>query len=189
MAHRSYLSAAALSASLLVVAHAHAHKPPPYQCSAGSPVPVSGTITNNFATVDRTQTLGVVDMLYGSKNIKQKLKCALHGAAVDGPADINFLHSISCDDTIDTPILGAGPTVPVHSSIVLMTTGYVYPPQTPTQLFTFQETSVPWAGAPGRGLFAGVTEGQVNVTGAVYAAPDGASPGSIDMQFSGYLCK
>jgi hypothetical protein len=186
MAHRSLPSAAALFASLLVAVHAPGQAS---QCSAGSPVPISGKIKNNFATADGTQTLGVVAMVYGPKSNAQKLKCALHGVAVGGSADINFLHSISCDDTIDTPILGAGPTVPVHSSIVLLTTGYVYPPQTPTQVFTFQETSVPWAGAPGRGLFAGVTEGQVDVTGAVYAAPDGASPGSIDMKFSGYLCK
>jgi len=188
MAQRSLLSAPALFASLLVVAYAHAGAQAP-QCSIGSPVSISGKITNNFATADGSQTLGVVAMVYGDKKSGQKLKCALHGVGFEGPADINFLHSISCDDTIDTPILGAGPTVPVHSSIVLVTTGYVYPPETATQAFTFAETSVPWAGAPGRGLFAGVTEGQVDVTGAVYVAPDGASPGSIDMKFSGYLCK
>jgi hypothetical protein len=176
----SIISATALSALLAVAVDAH----------AGECVPISGKITNNFASADGTQTLGVVAMVYGPKSNSHKLKCALHGTAIPGTADINFVHSISCDDAQEA-VSPVGP-VPVHSSIVLYTTGTVGPPAAPGQLFTFQETSVPLPGVPGRGLFDGVTAGQVQVTGAVYAAPGDANsptPGSIDMKFVGEVCK
>jgi len=126
-------------------------------------------------------------MNYGNKT---KLRCALSGqAAGQGvPGTINFIHTISCDDSIDVDA-GIG-SVPVHSSIVLSTTGTIAAPQAPTQLFTFTETSVPKLDDPARGLFAGVVSGEIKVTGAVYAAPGlpYGTPGSIDMTFKGKVC-
>lgn len=160
--------------------------------TAGTPgtcVPVSGTIVNNFPSA--TATLGVVEMTYGDST---KLKCALSGQATDGSSDINFVHTISCSDSIKERAYDSAGNlgyVPVHSSIVLRTTGSISPAQAPTQLFTFKETSTPLPGAPARGLFAGVTGGQIDVTGAVYTAPLPApygTPGSIDMTFKGKVC-
>jgi hypothetical protein len=79
---------------------------------------------------------------------------------------------MSCDDAIQAPIGDTGVAVPVHSSIVLDTTGTVLPPQLPTQLFTCQEVSVPILEAPARGFFEGVTRGQILVEGAFYVGPD-----------------
>lgn len=149
-------------------------------------VPVQGKITNNFAS--ESSTLGVVSMVYGERPHEIKLKCALSGTQQEGPSAITFIHSLSCDDTYEMPVGDTGATVPVHSSIVLYTTGSVYPPQLPTQLLTFEEVSVPIPTAPARGLFEGVTGGQISVQGAVYVGPDGATPGSIDMKLSGNLC-
>lgn len=160
--------------------------------SAGTPgtcVPVSGTILNNFASA--TATLGVVEMTYGAST---KLKCALSGQAIEGTSDINFIHSISCSDSLKQRALdmnGNFGYVPVHSSIVLQTTGRVSAPNAPTQLFTFEEISKPLPDAPARGLFAGVTGGQIKVVGAVYTAPyptPYGTPGSIDMTFKGEVC-
>lgn len=154
-------------------------------------VPVSGTILNNFAS--DTATLGVVDMNFGANT---KLKCALSGQAAEGnsASTISFIHSISCSDSIKQRVLDAYGNfkfVPVHSSIVLYTTGEILPAQTSTQLFTFKESSTPLTNAPARGLFAGVTGGQIDVVGAVYRAPYPApygTPGSVDMTFKGKVC-
>lgn len=149
-------------------------------------VPVSGKIVNNATSA--TSTLGVVAMVYGKRPNEVKLKCALSGAAQAAPPNIAFIHTISCDDSLQMPLGDTGATVPVHSSIVLYTTGTVLPPRLPTQLFTFQEVSVPILEAPARGRFEGVTGGQILVEGAFYISPDGVTPGSIDMEFSGNIC-
>ena len=152
-------------------------------------VPVQGKITNNFIAADAT--LGVVAMEYGTKRDAIKLKCALVGAGqtVTPPADIHFIHTISCDDRLITlrSFDGSG-DVPVHSSIVLETTGNVLPPATPGELFRFSETSVPIAGVGARGLFFGVTGGQIVVDGVVYKGPVEGVPGPIDMSFNGEAC-
>jgi hypothetical protein len=149
-------------------------------------VPVSGRIVNNFSSAE--STLGVVAMVYGTGKSELKLKCGLSGTATSGDYAINFVHQISCDDTIPVALQDGSGNVPVHSSIVLYTTGSVGAPQQPTQLFSFNEVSVPITTAPARGLFAGVSGGQILVEGAVYKAPDGVSPGSIDMKFAGQVC-
>lgn len=154
--------------------------------SADDCVPVQGKITNNFAS--ESSTLGVVAMVYGARPDEIKLRCALSGIQQQGSLDVTFIHSLSCDDSYQMAVGQTGATVPVHSSIVLYTTGTVYPPQLPTQLFTFKEVSVPVPGAPARGLFEGVVRGQILIDGAVYISPDGATPGSIDMKFSGKVC-
>lgn len=148
-------------------------------------VPVSGTILNNFTSA--TSTLGVVSMIYGTDGIK--LKCALSGAQQAGAVDINYIHAISCEDSMSMPAVDRSGTVPVHSSIVLYTTGIVSGPALPTQLFTFNEVSVPIASAPATGLYFGATGGQIQVEGAVHkGACDPRQPGSIDMTFSGKVC-
>lgn len=152
--------------------------------TAGTCQPVSGKITNNFAS--ETSTLGVIEMNYGTQG--QKLKCALSGQErTSVPGAIDFIHSISCSDAIKARAYDEAGNVPVHSSIVLHTTGTVSPPQLPTQLFTFKETSTPILTAPARGLFAGVTGGLIEVDGAVYKGTDGPY-GSIDMSFKGEVC-
>jgi hypothetical protein len=152
-------------------------------------VPVQGKITNNFIAADAT--LGVVAMEYGAKHNAIKLKCALAGAGqqVTPPADVHFIHTISCDDKlISVPAFDGSGEVPVHSSIVLDTTGNVLPPVSATELFRFTETSVPIVGVGARGLFYGVTGGQINVQGIVYKSSMPGVPGPIDMTFSGEAC-
>jgi hypothetical protein len=165
-------------------------------------VPVQGKILNNFAAEDGSATQGVVAMEYGPKGNAIKLKCALVGQAYGPPSAgfISFIHSISCDDAISVPAGDGFSSVPVHSSIVLFTSGTTSPAADPTGpiLFTFVEKSVPLVGAPARGLFLGVdedpTKSWINVQGAVYKAPyldqiGNAVPGSIDMKFTGQFCK
>lgn len=153
-------------------------------------VPVKGKIVNNFAAADGSATLGVVALEYGEKKKALKLKCALSGVSAGQPQPgvINFIHSISCDDAIPVPAGDGSGVIPVHSSIVLYTTGTIAAPATPTQEFTFTEVSVPILDAPARGLFYGVTGGQLQVEGAVYKSPVVGVPGSIDMKFKGEVC-
>jgi hypothetical protein len=149
-------------------------------------VPVQGKITNN--AIAQGTTLGVVALVYGSKNHAVKLKCALVG--VDQGASfpqLHFIHSISCDDVESEPAYDESGNVPVHSRIVLNTDGQAGPPQSNTQLFTFSESSVPIGG--GLGLFEGATGGQLDIRGAVYKSPiDASQIGSIDMTFQGNVC-
>ncbi len=152
-------------------------------------VPVQGKITNNF--IADGNTLGVVAMEYGAKGSAIKLKCALVGVPQPAtpPSDIHLIHSISCDDSlISLPTFDDARDVPIHSSIVLDTTGNVLPARTALELFRFRETSVPILGAPARGLFFGVSGGHLLVEGIVYKGPVAGIPGSIDMKFSGEAC-
>lgn len=181
--------ALAVSALALAAAGTTAARPGTPAPVPGTCVPVSGTITNNFTAA--SGTLGVVEMTY---NKNTKLTCALSGQPTAGPWDINFIHAISCSDSIKQrayDAFGNIRAVPVHSSIVMHTTGTFFAPQEPTQLRTFKESSTPLPGAPALGLFAGVTGGQIEVAGAVYTAPLPApygTPGAIDMSFKGQVC-
>lgn len=185
MSKQATLSALAGTALILGLAGTASAQAPAPNC-----VPISGKIANNFAAADGSATLGVVALEYGPKRGGIKMKCALSGvsAGVPVPGQISFIHSISCDDAISVPAGDGSGDVPVHSSIVLYTTGTIFPPESPTQEFTFQEFSVPILTAPARGLFYGVTGGQLQVTGAVYKSPVWGVPGSIDMKFSGEVC-
>lgn len=185
--------ALALSALALAAAAATAARPGRTIAAPGSCVPVSGTITNNFTAA--SGTLGVVEMIY---NRNTRLTCALSGQPNGQPAtgswDIDFIHTISCSDSTQQrayDAFGNVGAVPVHSMIVMHTTGMFAAPQAPTQLRTFTESSTPLPGAPALGLFAGVTGGQIEVTGAIYTAPLPApygTPGAIDMRFKGKVC-
>lgn len=182
------LSALALAAAAATAAPPSARAPIPGTC-----VPVSGTITNNFTAA--SGTLGVVEMTY---NRNTRLTCALsgqpNGQPTAGSWDIDFIHTISCADSTKQrayDAFGNIGAVPVHSMIVMHTTGSFFAPQAPTQLRTFKEISTPLPGAPALGLFAGVTGGQIEVTGAIYTAPLPApygTPGAIDMNFKGQVC-
>ena len=150
-------------------------------------VPVQGKITNNFIAAGNT--LGVVAMEYGAKNSAAKFKCALVGVPQPAtPPAVHFIHSISCDDVISIPAGDGSGDVPVHSSIVMETNGTMLPPQTPLELFRFQERSVPIVGSGARGRFHGVIGGQLLVEGIVYKSPVDGVPGSIDMKFTGEAC-
>lgn len=176
-------SAVALAISSLLIGHVNP------AIAATTCVPVQGKVNNNFIAAD--STLGVVAMEFGSKGSALKLKCALVGAGqqVIPPADIHFIHTISCDDKlISLPAFDGSGEVPVHSSIVLETVGNVLPAVGPTELFRFRERSVPIVGVGARGLFYGVTGGQIDVEGVVYKSPLAGVPGSIDMTFSGQTC-
>ena len=150
--------------------------------------PVQGKITNNFAASDDS-TLGVVAMVYGSGPGTVKLKCALSGASQpSAPGTFSFVHSISFDD--EQPAFSdEGHPITVHSSIVLFTTGTNAPPATDSQLFTFREVSTPLLAYPARGLFSGVTGGSINGEGGVYKSQLPGVPGSIDMKFTGEICR
>jgi len=157
--------------------------------AADSCVPLQGKISNN--AVSAQNTLGVVALEYGPKQGGLKLKCALTGAAQQAtpPADMHFIHTISCDDkVISVPTYDNSGDVPVHSSIVLDTVGNVLAPLKADELFRFTETSAPIVGVGARGLFFGVTGGQLSVQGIVYKSPVPGVPGSIDMTFSGQVC-
>lgn len=140
-------------------------------------VPVQGKITNTF--IADGGTLGVVALAYGPKK-EVKLKCGLVGQPQTLPpgVDIAFIHIISCDDTIATP-LG-----PLHSSIWMYTTGTLT--GVAGQGVTFEEVSIPLPGGPPpTGIFAGATgDSRLFVEGAVYP-----QTGAIDMQFEGQVCK
>lgn len=185
--------ALAVSALALAAAGTIAARPGSTVAAPGTCVPVSGTITNNFTAA--SGTLGVVEMTY-DKNTR--LTCALSGQPsgqpTTGPLDIDFIHTISCSDSSKQrayDAFGNIGAVPVHSMIVMHTTGSFFAPQAPTQLRTFKEISTPLPGAPALGLFAGVTGGQIEVTGAMYTAPlptPYGTPGAIDMSFKGQVC-
>ena len=150
--------------------------------------PVKGKIFNNFIAQDGSQTLGVVTLRYG-KNVGDdkdddaiSLKCALVGRSLSAnPGSIAFIHTISCEDTIPTPM------GPLHSNIFLHTLGRFGPPENASQVATFEETSVLLpepSGPPPTGIFQGATSNSgIHVKGAVYRT------GAIDMKFEGQICK
>ena len=135
--------------------------------------PVKGKIVNNVNTPAMYHTMGVAAVVLAS-NIK--LKCALEGAPVapanpQEPGSVAFVHTISCDDAINTP-LG-----PVHSKLQLNTQGIV---NLATGFFTETSTPIPNTGS---GLFQGVTaDSYLNIEGRIFPS------GGIDMTFTGQVC-
>jgi hypothetical protein len=178
-ANVSLLGASTIAISLIFSANAFATE----LCE-----PVSGKIVNNFVAQDGSGTLGVVAMVYGAKakgngeDNAVKLKCGLMGKSQSAnPASIEFIHTISCDDSIPTPV------GPLHSAIWLHTVGTFGPPEDGTQVATFQEESTvlpePFGPAP-TGIFHGATaSSRISVKGVVYRT------GAIDMKFEGQICK
>jgi hypothetical protein len=136
--------------------------------------PVKGKIVNNIHTPTPLHTMGVAAVVFGADT---KLKCALEGTPAvppnpQDPGSVAFVHTISCDDTINSP-LG-----PVHSKLQFNTQGTV---NLATGFFT--ETSTPIPGS-GTGLFQGVTvDGSyLSIEGRIFPS------GAIDMNFTGQVC-
>jgi hypothetical protein len=153
-------------------------------CSAGTATSVSGKITNN--AVGPGTTLGVVHLNVGG----DKMKCGIVGngtTSMDG--QINFVHNVVCDDSIEVYNPNIGMTENLHSQITLNTTGFI------TEFaacssdgnpafgarFSFVESSTPIPGS-GRGIFNNVSEGMLNIKGTANCQL------AIDMKFGGYVC-
>jgi hypothetical protein len=158
-------------------------------CTEGQEIGISGKITNNAQDpLQGFTTLGVVAL---KTDLFGKMKCGIIGQQF-GPVDPtkpSFIHTISCDDNIVPAPDGASF---IHSQLTLQTNGTTdnfnaCPPGSPvTHSFSFHEDSSPWllldGSSTGRGIFTGVKEGQVSIDGNFSCF------GSIDMEFSGYVC-
>jgi hypothetical protein len=135
---------------------------------------MTGSIINNALG---TGTLGIARFRLGA----ERFVCAIQGVAkpYDPNEDIgplNFDHTIVCDDDS-----GAG--MPVHSQLLWDTSGF------PTiehedcgngfKSFSFHEQSRP---AVGSGRFAGVSGGEIAITGRIYCS------GALKMALVGVLC-
>jgi hypothetical protein len=126
-------------------------------------------------------TVGVV-ALNGAGEIG-KLKCALVGVAISqgsalpelGPTP-NFLHTISCDDKIESPF-GV-----VHSQLTFFTTGE-FTGWDGACIFDFVENSIP-VNDTGDGVFKDRNGGSLEIKGTLNSCT-----GSIDMKFEGQTCK
>lgn len=136
--------------------------------------PVRGKIFNNINTPSTFHTLGVATVVIASDI---RLKCALEGtpAAPPNPQDpgsVAFVHTISCDDAISTP-LG-----PVHSQLKLHTEGTV---NRVTGFFIETSTPIPDSGT---GLFQGirVERSFLSIEGRILPT------GAVDQTFTGRAC-
>jgi hypothetical protein len=126
--------------------------------------------------------MGVAAVVFGADTkhdtkLDTKLKCALEGTPAvppnpQDPGSVAFVHTISCDDTINSP-LG-----PVHSKLKFNTQGTV---NLATGFFTETSTPIPNSGT---GLFQGVImEGSyLSIEGRIFPT------GAIDMTFIGQAC-
>jgi len=160
-------------------------------CSEGSvPVPVKGKITNNGqAPGAGFSTLGVVAMKVGKKpHVLGKMKCGIIGvSAATTEEPFAFTHTLSCDDSqpVDLSYFGLDTQV-AHSQLTLDTHGDLFIESScaplPGVQASFIEYSSPSAANTGRGLFTGVTEGDITIEGTINCL------GSIDMDFDGYVC-
>lgn len=129
-------------------------------------------------------TLGVV-ALNGGGDIG-KMKCALigvyagpgEGLDLGDPVGVlpNFTHTISCDDAVQSPYGN------VHSQLTFNTTG-TFKEFVNQYTISFEEFSEPKE-LTGTGAFAGTTGGYLDIDGTINAAT-----GSIDMSFTGEICK
>jgi hypothetical protein len=152
-------------------------------CAEGETLtPVSGKIFNN--AVQAGTTLGTVHFTLGPARTGKKMKCGLLGLGGSGDASLNFVHTLVCDDQVVFPTGDI-----VHSQLTLTTTGTIsaqpclsppFPPGSITGAFT--ETSVPNPQIPGRGVFAGVERGVIQIQGTINCLF------TIDMEFSGAVC-
>jgi len=154
------------------------------ECPEGtSATSLKGKIYNNGVAAN--ETLGVAHLTLGQR---EKMKCAVHGVGGVTPAgEIDFFHTIVCDDSVEVlnPYIGQVETV--HSQLTLHTTGTadfeLCIPGVPAAGThgTFDETSVAVPGT-GRGIFQGVTVGALEVQGTTNCLF------SIDMAFAGSAC-
>ena len=176
-----------IGSSLLLASAVYAED----MCTTGSAVPVKGTIINNGqnAEVVGVSTLGVVRLKLGKRpNVLARMKCGIIGvgaATEDEP--FAFTHTLSCND--DNPVyLGSDFGFQnAHSQLTLDTHGDLTvngfcSPISDGIHGSFIEYSSPSADNSGRGIFTGVTEGEIVIEGDINCL------GSIDMTFKGYIC-
>jgi len=176
-----------VGASLLLGSAAYAEE----LCQdGGQAVPISGKITNNGQTPGQGfSTLGVVALQIGKNpNVLARMKCGIIGVdAATEEEPFAFTHTLSCDDSVpvDLSYYGLG-IQEAHSQLTLDTHGDISFEDScaplPGNLLSFIEYSSPSADDSGRGMFTGVTEGDITIKGTVNCL------GSIDMKFNGYLC-
>ena len=162
-------------------------------CTTGVNVPVKGKILNNLQPPGAISTLGSMELKL--KDIG-KMTCGLLGqpAVSNIPPQVGgvaFTHTISCDDkvAVNHPLFGE---LTAHSQLTFDTQGQVFDIQfcngvdaTAGISASFIEVSTPQSvmgGSTGRGLFTGVTEGEITIEGNINCV------GSIDMKFSGEIC-
>jgi hypothetical protein len=137
-------------------------------------------------------------MTVGKKpHLLGKMKCGIIGVSAEPPTDSNpydefipvaFTHTLSCDDSVDI-YLGPELVQVAHSQLTLDTegeitvAGFCNGVDPSGGIFgSFVEYSSPSAANTGRGLFTGVTEGDIIIEGTINCL------GSIDMGFDGYVC-
>lgn len=162
------------------------------ECSTGSfPVAVKGEIINNGQNAEQVgvSTLGVVKLKLGKRpNVLARMKCGIIGVSAATEAEpFAFTHTLSCND--DNAIY-LGPDFgfqSAHSQLTLDTHGDLSiegscAPISDGIYGSFVEYSSPSANNAGRGLFTGVTEGEIVIEGDINCL------GSIDMDFEGYIC-
>ena len=140
-------------------------------CPAGSQaVPVAGKIFNNVTSTG--DTLGLLHLTLGP----YKNKCGIMGNALapDPGFQVQFEHTVVCED---------------HSQLSLFTQGNIaileVCPNGGSFAFSFQEVSTPIVGdptKPSRGLFSGITDGEIIIIGTVNCQLE------VDMKFKGYAC-
>jgi len=185
---------AVVGSSLLLGAAAYAD----VVCTDGAEsIPVSGKITNNgqpnTGEAGTVSTLGVVAMKMGKKpGPVSRMKCGIIGVNIDPITDTNpydqfipvgFTHTLSCDDSVE--IFGMA----AHSQLTLDTEGeitfggFCNGTDPSAGIFgSFVEYSSPTADNTGRGIFTGITEGEIRIEGDLNCL------GSIDMIFTGDIC-
>ena len=178
---------AVLGSALILGASAYAE-----ECATGSfPVAVKGNIINNGQNAEEVgvSTLGVVRLKLGKRpNVLARMKCGIIGVSAATEAEpFAFTHTLSCND--DNAVY-LGPDFgyqSAHSQLTLDTHGDLSiegscAPISNGIYGSFVEYSSPSAGNTGRGLFTGVTEGEIVIEGDINCL------GSIDMTFQGYIC-
>ena len=177
-----------VGASLFLGAAAYANDE---LCTTGHPVPVRGSIINNAQNIPGLDisTLGIARVKLGKRpNVLARMKCGIIGvSAATAEEPFAFTHTLSCNDD-NTVYLGPDLGLAnAHSQLTLDTHGDLTiegscAPVSAGVYGSFVEYSTPSADNTGRGLFTGVTEGQLVIEGDINCL------GSIDMKFKGYLC-
>ena len=163
------------------------------ECSTGTSFPVKGKIVNNLQPPGAISTLGSMKIKVGTM---AKMNCGLLGqpaASTTPPLEggIAFTHTISCDDEVPVnhPLFGE---ITSHSQLTLDTQGQLFDiipcngmDGSAGVSASFIEVSRPQSfmgGSSGRGLFTGVTEGEITIEGTINCA------GAVDMKFEGQIC-
>ncbi len=184
---------AIVGSSLLLGATAYAD----VMCTDGAdPIPVSGKITNNgqpsSGEAGTVSTLGVVAMKMGQKpGPVSRMKCGIIGVNIDPITDPNpydqfipvgFIHTLSCDDSVEIYGMAAHSQLSLDTEGEITFAGFCNGTDPSAGIFgSFVESSIPVANT-GRGIFTGVSEGEITIEGDINCL------GSIDMVFAGEIC-